>query len=232
LVFPVLLWGQVEVDALNKGVVLHNKGDLKGAKVAYQKAIRANSTYTQAHLNLGYAHEGLLEWKEAKEQFLKVLKLAPEHKEGLHGLGRAYRSLGAHEKAVKSFERALDKHPNDELILFDCAWTYYDLRVLETAAVRMEKAASLTDKKAEYYTNAGRFWQEKGEKTKAAIRCYNKAIDFDAKCVNAYVGRGTCYMEEERFEQALKDLNRAKDLQPDVDIQYLIDAANAGIEEE
>lgn len=230
LFFPVLLWGQPEVDALNKGVVLHNKGDLKGAKEAYRKAIRLNSAYIQAQLNLGYAHEGLLEWEEAKEQFLKVLKLAPEHKDGRHSLGRSYRSLGDSKKAVKSFESVLSKHPDDTLVLLDCAWAYYDLNDKGAAAVMMEKVAELTEEKAGYYVNSGRFWLEMGGNIKAAIHGYSKAIEFDKKCVKAYVGRGNCYMIAAQFEQALEDLTYAKVLEPDVDVQYLIREINIALE--
>jgi len=47
-----------------------------------------------------------------------------------------------------------------------------------------------------------------------AIQCFNRALNVDDKCVDAYVGRGAACAGNNNFNAAIADFDRALDLQP------------------
>uniref|UniRef100_A0A915MIA9 Uncharacterized protein n=1 Tax=Meloidogyne javanica TaxID=6303 RepID=A0A915MIA9_MELJA len=48
-----------------------------------------------------------------------------------------------------------------------------------------------------------------------AIQCFNKALNIDEKCVDAYVGRGAASAGLRNFSASLQDLEKAIELQPE-----------------
>ncbi len=111
------------------GVINHQGGEFNRAITYFQKALKINTNYTEAMLNLSVLYNDLGEYKQARalvakskkeskktrdqlDPFLKG-KLANKHAE----VGDLYRGVGIYDRAVQEYKRALELAPN-----------FYDIR--------------------------------------------------------------------------------------------------------
>ena len=65
-------------ELFNAGMKAYVKGDAQTAVAQYRKALQQNSGFATAWRALGFAHEKLGEWGQAKTAFQKYLSLAPK----------------------------------------------------------------------------------------------------------------------------------------------------------
>lgn len=66
----------------------------------------------------------------------------------------------------------------------------------------------------------GAHYQRNGDLDNA-LTCYNKAIEINPRCVNAYVCRGLLYIIQKYLDNALDDLNKAVEIDPSFATAYL-----------
>jgi tetratricopeptide (TPR) repeat protein len=62
------------------GTKAYNSGDYEGALAAFKLCLKVAPTYGNCLLGIGVAYEKLSNFAKAKENFVKFLKYAPEHK--------------------------------------------------------------------------------------------------------------------------------------------------------
>jgi hypothetical protein len=62
---------------MNYGVALMEHGDYAGAIAAYERALPLTPNYSLLHINLGVAYGGVRRDREADQQFLQAIQLAP-----------------------------------------------------------------------------------------------------------------------------------------------------------
>lgn len=97
---------------LNKaGIAHHQVGDLDGAKKLYQRAIRMNKQYAEAHNNLGAVWYAKRSYRRAEGQYKKALKLTPYSASMHSNLGTAYFARKKYKQASESYARALELDP-------------------------------------------------------------------------------------------------------------------------
>lgn len=79
----------------------------------YQKALAMDPRNPEVITDMGIAFRRLGKSKEAAEAFERALEVEPDHPMALFNIGIIYRDdLNEPEKAVKAWERFLEKHPN------------------------------------------------------------------------------------------------------------------------
>ena len=64
----------------DSGTEAYNSGDYEGALAAFKLCLKSAPTYGNCLLGIGVAYEKLNNFPKAKENFVKFLKYAPEHK--------------------------------------------------------------------------------------------------------------------------------------------------------
>jgi len=76
----------------------------KEASQEYEKAVRIDDTYAEAHSNLGYTYrkQGLFE--KAVKSYKKAIQLNPKLAEAHEYLGEAYAEMGKFEEAEKELK--------------------------------------------------------------------------------------------------------------------------------
>lgn len=85
----------------------------------------------------------------------------------------------------------------------------------EEALIFIEKALELDEENAEAYTLRGDIYTYNTIDYAQAIENYNKAIDLTPNNAILYDKRSLIRLYEKKFDDALKDLNRAVDLDSD-----------------
>ncbi len=105
--------GQQADRAIREGNTLYRSGDLTGAAQRYDQA----GADPRALFNKGNAFYGLDSAKTATGLFEQVAAsgaTAADQARGFHNLGNAYMQQKQYDKAVKAYEQALMRQPQDE----------------------------------------------------------------------------------------------------------------------
>ncbi|MDC0739983.1 tetratricopeptide repeat protein [Polyangium mundeleinium] len=103
------------------GVILHDRGDLLGARFHFANAARINPAYTEALMNLAVTHADLGDYEAAREVYRRIQsehtgttsdpfvrgKIANMHAD----LAQAYLDAGSPRDAIAELRRAVDLCP-------------------------------------------------------------------------------------------------------------------------
>ena len=156
-------------DALIKlGGILRSRERYKEAVDVYDMAGMRLGEITPGHwlffYNRGIALERSKIWKRAEKDFLKALKLQPEHPYVLNYLGYSWVEKGINiERAKKMIERAVEQRQDDGYIVDSLGWVLYRLGDYFASVKHLERAIRLrpsdpviNDHLGDAYWQAGR----------------------------------------------------------------------------
>lgn len=101
------------------GATLVREGDFAGAALAYESAVRRDSTLAVAHYNLGLVRFRLDDHESAKDAFVRALEKEPGYYKAMYALGLCEAETGRASDAKRWFKastsvrrRAMDAHFN------------------------------------------------------------------------------------------------------------------------
>ena len=134
-------------------------------------------------------------------------------------LGNAYRCQQEDEKAIASYNRAIELDPDDAFAYNNRGVVYSNKEEYEKAIADYNRAIELDSDFACVYNNRGVVYSNKEEYEKA-IADYNRAIELDSDFAGAYYNRGNAYYNKEEYEKAFADYNRAIELDRDFSESY------------
>jgi spermidine synthase len=92
---------------------LLNLGEIDAAMARFNKAIRVNPNYLDAHFDLGRALMRKEQYQDAIVQFREVTRLQRGHFGGLYNLGTCLMKLNRPGDAIKEYIQALRTNPQD-----------------------------------------------------------------------------------------------------------------------
>ena len=133
--------------------VYHQKGNLKKAITANQKALIIDPQDPDAHNNLGV---GLLEsgsFKKAELSFKEALVLKPDYSEAYTNLGVVFQKLGKFDEAEKYHRKAIFFSPTNVPAYINLGVTLKELCRFEEAVENYNKAIKLNPNSSTAYTN-------------------------------------------------------------------------------
>ena len=180
--------------------------DLAAAKTSAKEALTLDSNYQPARNLLNdikqtYYKQGLacLEndtYTQAISVFQKAIEIDPEFKEAHYSLGETYFKVKDLETAEKKAREILQIDPNYELASY-----------------------LLTSIKEEYYRNSLTSFEQ--NEWKAAEKFAKKVLRIDSECQltykllkQTYYHHGLAYMDNERYTEGIKELQKSKDIDP------------------
>jgi tetratricopeptide (TPR) repeat protein len=106
---PIL--NQLKVGAYNNlGTVLQSKGDLHGAKGAYEACLETDPKLVTVHYNLGMVLKAMGQLPEAVAQYQKAIDLNPNYAEAYQNLGVVLLKLEKTAESIAAFKRAIELH--------------------------------------------------------------------------------------------------------------------------
>lgn len=80
---------------------------------ASERAMQLQPNHPRSHLALGYAHLACHRFSEARQDYLKVIELAPDNYEAYYHLARLEQHRGNIDISIRYFRKAMDLNPDD-----------------------------------------------------------------------------------------------------------------------
>lgn len=126
--------------------------DLSRARESYQRALRLNPGYAQAHYNLAIVYEDL-QPEKAIEEYLLAIRHDGHIYPAYNNLARLYILRGKdndYENALNILAHAVDLSPQDENVQYslnkNLGWANYALKRYQAAEMYLRRAISLRNK--------------------------------------------------------------------------------------
>ena len=105
-IYPLLKLGGYN----NLGNLLKNVGDLPGAKIAYETAIKIDSNFVTGYYNLGMVCKAMGFFTEAIDAYNNAINLNPDYAEAYQNLGVVLLKIGNVQGSLEAFEYAISLH--------------------------------------------------------------------------------------------------------------------------
>ena len=206
------------IDLVNEGVDLFNSGQLQESLSKYDSAISLNPNCKEAYLNKGIVLNSLNSISEAIQNFEQCLKLFPNYPSALIGLGNSHLISGNFKKALEYFEQALKVKDKLHLALEGKCICLYELNQKEEANKIIEELNKENNKeeKNEEINNLIKGNIAKDENNfEEAINYYDKCIEQNKNCYEAYYNKALCEISLNQNEDALNNLDMALNIKKD-----------------
>lgn len=133
--------------------------------------------------------------------------------------GIAYCENGAYDKAIATFEKAIDLKPDYANAHYNQGIAYMKKGEVDKAWCAYHRAIQCKRNYAEAYNNRGITYQLKGE-TIYALQDYTMAIGLNQELTEAYTNRGSLHLDRLDIQQALDDFHIAIKLDSDAGLAY------------
>ncbi len=132
----------------NRGFQLQRRGQIKAAIEDYQRAIRLNSAYAEAHYNLADAYEEIPNYDKALEEYQRAIDADIMFYQAYNNLSRLYilrrRDYGA---ALRLLDRAMNLKPQEPSVQYSLhknyGWADFELRQWGQAEHNLRLAVAL-----------------------------------------------------------------------------------------
>ena len=129
---------------LERGIELHDQGKYKEAIRQYKKGLKLDKNSTVLEYEIGYSYYGNGEYKKAIKYFDKVIKNQyPTTKDALVAKGNCLDIMGKSNKAIETFNQALEIDSNNYLLFYNLALAHYNNDQLNFAEENVLKAIEL-----------------------------------------------------------------------------------------
>jgi tetratricopeptide (TPR) repeat protein len=115
-------------------------GDIDGAEVDFQKALKLNAKNANAHFNMATILIERRRLEEAAYHCRQALGIDPECFEAHLNLGRILVDTGPLEEGIQHLTKALELRPDDSLALYHCAVANEKRGEIGLAATHYERA--------------------------------------------------------------------------------------------
>ena len=197
--------------AFLKGIQYIISDDRDNAIEEFTKSVQVNSDTVETYITLG----NLFRSKGEIERAIRIRQsiiIRPNISEQiklrtLFDLGLDYRKGGLLSRALNIFQQVVQKSPSDLKTLREIESIYEELRDWESAYNTRQKIARIEKVNynnilAHYLVEMGKVEQEQGEDEKAKF-LFNKAINVDDRCLDAYLHLGDIYFSEHDYQKAI-----------------------------
>ncbi|MDO8290807.1 MAG: sulfotransferase [Parvibaculum sp.] len=178
----------VAVLLVNLGNAARKQEKLEKALKYYQQAEDANPRHEDVYLERGILFNDARRFRDALQQFEKLLELNPDSLAAYSGAGHASSELGQFRQAIAFCERALTKFPDQPIeLLAMIAISYERLSELETAIAAAEKVLA---RKADHtaclrvWSKATRRLAKRDKDILGRLRARLEAVDAEAMSLN------------------------------------------------
>jgi tetratricopeptide (TPR) repeat protein len=190
-------------------------GDVRQAEIYCDLGLEYSPNYADLWVNKGLIALSRGNPKEAKDDFIKALRINNDHAAAHMNLGRVYLNEGAQGKAHDSFVRALQVNPEYLEARYNLGLTLMNLGKLDRAEKEMRTLLAVNPNIAEVHHDLGIIRYRQGEKVEAAeymTRAVELAPNLNAEWWNDL---GAVLMELSRFALAKQAFSSCLAIKPD-----------------
>ena len=174
------------------------------------------SNTADAHCAQGTSYLGMMEYKQAEEEFKQALAINPEHAQSYAALGYLYNVLDKLPEARNMYQKAIEYNPMNVNALYDLSKLYfsYDGAYLEENLTMAEQllrdALEIDPNLPLIYVALGDINFRRGRASwDQAITMYKKALEIDENQGVAHYALAVCYYRENDKLQARQHCEKA-----------------------
>ena len=132
----------------------------------------------------------------------------------VNSLGEIYGRQGRQEDSISLYGRYLEKHPDDESVLYSLGVSYYYSDRIPEALSVMEDIISRNPRSFDAMNFIGYTYAERGEKLDYAEELIDKALELAPGRAYIIDSLGWVYYQKGDFTRALEHLLRASEIPP------------------
>lgn len=160
------------------------------------------------------AHSRVKVWKNTETLFTDVLTKYPKVAVAHNNMGRYLREKNQYEKAIASYNKAIEINPESSNTYSNRGKAFFDLGRVDEAISDFNRAIELNENYVEALSNRGAALASKGN-LDAALADLNKAMDLDPRNANVLSNRSLAYYSAREYEKAAGDITDYLALKPD-----------------
>ncbi|MGL4498320.1 MAG: tetratricopeptide repeat protein, partial [Planktothrix sp.] len=192
-----------------------NNNLLKEAIAQCQQVIAQSPNPTKAYEILGKALNQLGRLDLAVKAYRKLVKLSPEDAIAQTNLGNLYAKQRQWQSAVLAYQRAIAINPNLAVAYRNLAQVLDRVGKQDIAVEYWYQGFSLKPEavKPSQHLALGRLLLRQGKLLEAAT-CYQRAIQLDPACAEAYHNLGEVLATQGQWDQAIAHYQRALEINP------------------
>ena len=194
----------------NRGNAYVGIGKYDKAIADYDRAVELKPDDADAYNNRGTAYSDKGDYDRAIADYDKAIVLDPDLSDAYYNRGIAYDAQGKYDKAIVDYDMAIALNPENANAYNNRGAVYADISEYVRAIADYDKAIELNPDLAVTYCTRGFAYHRKGEYARAILD-YDKAIALDPDDAVTYSNRGEAFLHLERWEEARRDLQTARD---------------------
>lgn len=178
----------------------------------FNKCIEIYSKGSNAYKELAKIYYDKNDNTTALEKFKKAVELDTTYEYGLNRIGYLYNNQKLYNEAIYWLNKA-NNQKETAPSYNELGFAYYKLNQSETAIDMYRKAIALDSKSASSYKGIGDVYRinYKPAKLTEAIESYKAAIPiYTSPSYGTHYGLGWCYNELSKYDDAIKELEKAK----------------------
>lgn len=196
----------------------------ENALTDYNKFIEMIPDNDEAFNMRGATYHKLGKNDEAMADYTKAIELNKDQKYALINRGIVYAETGAADKAMADYNQAITIDANFDDAYYELAKLYQKQRNYPPAQQNIEKAISLNNKVASYYTVYGKILLG-ANKNAEGLAAAEKVLAMDKVNPDGYLLKATAFSNLDRYDDAIAAINDGLKLFPDNYMFYSLRAA-------
>ncbi len=197
---------------------------LDGSRRRPEQSGRSGATENAVFLERGIAFQGLKKWKDAAEDFSKVLEADPKHKAALERRAAVYFALKEYERCIADHTQILALDPQNLASLFGRGYLYSKANEWEKSLADLNAYIAIRDDNRAAWQNRA-VAHSKLKMYEHAADDYTRAIELAPDNWGNYKWRGSARAKLKDWASAAADFQKAIQLGPqealrDVQVLY------------
>lgn len=204
-------------DWFDRGFSETKNGKLSESIRSYTRAIETDPTYALAYQNRGYAHSTLGNFRQALDDYNKVLSLKDKRvpaRDTYREIGVVYFRMGKFEEAVAAWRKGLGKAKDDPDILNNLSIAYLNLNQIEKATEAAASAYALDPSMSEVINTLGEIAMVKKEYQKA-VDFFLRSIDMNPYAPQRYWNAALAFEKIKNYDTALEYAKQYREMEKD-----------------
>lgn len=192
----------------------------------YQKILKFNKNYADAHKGMGIAYKHLKDYKNAIKSLEQARKLTPFAKEVYYELGLCYMKQNKGCPAIKSFVKAVKLDHEHYDALFNMAAAHEMIDEPEMAEMIYKKVIDNRPSYIAAYNNLGSLSIRQG-KFLEAIKTFKKLIEINPEFIRANLGIAVAFDKMDKLSDARRYYKKYLEKKPNAgNAPYILDRIN------
>jgi tetratricopeptide (TPR) repeat protein len=193
----------------NRGNIYFEIGNYVEALKNFKKASDLDPIYSERLYHLGISNylkeESVID--DAIKNLEQLAKKNMHKAKDIHDLGVAYMERRMYDKAIESFNKAINIDPNYLSAFINLGFAYQYKEDYVKAIQAFEKAIILNPRSAKLYNTIGLLYDKMG-KPDTAVIAYKKAVNLDPTYKNSHYMLGQLYQNRGNFDKAIAEFTK------------------------